>query len=1321
MNTKLIEIIDGANYTDTVLNDTDEKGKNETLTDNIQYGGRTDKKNIEPKEETPEDNIETIMKHEYSYPDPEDKNIQYKLYKKREYYYNKIPERPIIDDNTKYDVIEEYRTNTCGRQFALHKHQGLLSNFINPYTPYKGILIFHGLGTGKCIHKDMNVIINNKSQTIMNVWDTYQTNIHDIDTNSSYCIPSVGLFINSYDGNRIIKKQIITLYREKIESVMRVIVLDSGAKIITTTIHKLLTKQSGWTNQFNINDMIAYQDMDDIKYSTINKLYYINYSDYVYDLEIKDTHNYVAENILCHNTCVGVAIAEKFKEQVQKYNTKIYILVPGPILKENWKRHLVKCTGQTYKKMQDKYTYLTEAEKHKNERHAIAEAMQYYKIMSYKSFHKKVIGEKILDMKTNVDTKTKSIYRKNKDGEFERDVSGERIYNLNNTLIIVDEAHNLTDNSQGEALVKIINNSVNLKVVLMTGTPLKNLGSDIIDLINFLRPKDSPMERDKIFNSHKNHLMDFKPDGPEYLKKMLNGYISHVRGSDPLTFAKRIDKGVIPNGLLFTPIIRCYMSEFQKATYDEAIKEIDDSLDRTSSAVANIAFPGLSFDKKTIKGYYGREGINIIKEQLKVSRQALNKKIGEMLSDKTNTDWLYLTNGDIITGRIYKLQYLKTFSTKFYEALKEINTLFVGGKGAQTSFIYSNLVKVGIDVFHQILLQNGYLEYQEDITNYNIHPDTICYYCGKQNMHHISKKRSETSDTTDTESTTIDELQINKHKFYPATFITITGKANDEAMDMINEHKKMILDNVFNSTENKEGKYIKLVLGSRVMNEGVSMDNVGSVHILDVYFHLGKVDQVVGRAIRWCSHYKLMNNTNIWPHVNVYKYAISLSEDKDELSSEEILYKKAELKYLLINKIERIMKEVAIDCPLNIHGNIFNEEVKEYETCDIHGKIKCPAICNYTKCDYKCNDIKLNYEYYDPYRKIYNLVSKKDIDYSTFTNEFANHEIEYAKTIIKELYITSPVNTLKDILNYVKEAYEEKKNDSYDDFFVYRAIDSLIPITENDFNNFKDIIVDKNNTYGYLIYRDIYYIFQPINQTEYVPLYYRINNPNEIKNELSLSSYLKTTHKYVEHNNQNINLIDKKPEFNYDLDYYEERKEYDFVGVIDKNNDNVDVFKIREKIPKNKNKNRGSGIPTQQGTVCATSKTKKELINIASKIGITIPKNTQRHQICEKIQTVLLEKEKYNTEKMTYVRIPKNHPKYTFPYNLVDRVEYIINKIKINTNNNVETEIIQSTSKKNMPIYNIIIKNTPQIKEYEGFLTSIGATVSNKNLIITVE
>lgn len=1157
--------------------------------------------------------ITKLMKQDFSHPEPDDAELQLKLYGKREYYYHASQPRPDLND---YNDIKEYRDNICARNFSLHEHQALLANFINPNTPYKGAVLFHGLGSGK--------------------------------------------------------------------------------------------------------------------------------------------------------SCCAIAIAETFKEQISKYGTKIIVLCSGPILRENWKRELLKCTGETYLKYQDQSVYMDEVEKAKQEKNALIQALQYYRFMSYKSFYKHVIGEKITDRQG--DKKSKASYRKTDEGEFERDIAVDRIYNLNNTLIIVDEAHNLTGNSYGDALKYIIKNSSNLKVLLLSATPMKNLGSDIVELINFLRPINSQIEKDKVFTSVKGHQMEFKEGGQEYLKNMMRGYISHVRGADPLTFAKRYDKGVKPDGLLFTKVMRCFMMKFQRETYDKAILENEeDTLDRKSEAVANFVFPGLSSDRKELVGYYAGEGLGLVKNQIKVNGDLLNKKISQLLfgHDKEK-DLIYVTDdGRSITGKILRMPHLKYFSVKFYKALKRLNRLVYGQKGPSTAFVYSNLVKVGINLFHEILIQNGYLEFQEDSSNYQISPSTVCYFCGKTHSQHRngivednlesssassdSESRKSVIDGLDGSSTSSNykdqkvkwEKKIPPHVFRPATFVTITGKSSEESIEALPEDKMRVLNSSFNNLENRDGRYIKFVLGSRVMNEGVSMRNVGEVHILDAYFNFGRVDQVVGRAIRNCSHYKVMSVDNPFPVVNVYKYAVALDKG---LSTEEELYQKAELKYMLIKKIERLMKEIAIDCPLNINSNMFKEEIEQYKNCgDNNSKDPCPVICDYTKCNYICDDAKLNAQYYDPTRGIYKKIEKDKLDYSTFTHGLARNEIEYAKDKIKEMYITGYMYTLENILAYVKDTYSDDKRELFDEFFAYKALDELIPISENDFNNYKDTIIDKHNRPGYLIFINIHYIFQPFDEPETVPLYYRTTITKHVSQQLSLYNYLKTNPIYQQFkkskgkrkNDQDKEIKDDAPFYDFEgtKDYYEARDENFYVGIIErevsrrknKSLDEVqDVFKIREKRAKILEKRRAKGLSSYTGSVCVSSKSKRYLEKLMAKIGAK-PKGKTRSDICESIQDQLYMLEKYSTgaEKVTYLIIPTNNRKYPFPLNLVDRAESRTEQIKKEIGSKIEItkKQIKKTSglEKGMPSYELRIKNDDKLKDHQEFLKKIGFTIEGKEMVLLLD
>ena len=1303
---------------------------------------------------TSDEYLEDLIKKDYTYPSPSDSELQKKIYRKREFYYHKLPERPKMKN---YSDIREFRDNVCGRKFALHEHQSFLSNFINPDTPYKGILIFHGTGTGKCILPEAKVCINNELIEAEKIWDLYKTDDIITDKDNGYwCNSSKDIYVKSLDEEtkKIINNvRVNRLYRQYVIEYIKHVKLSDNKQIKLTGIHKLLT-ETGWTNKFQVGNYVCCpNDKNDIYYSKIVDIRYEYYHGYVYDFEIEPYHNYVAEGIICHNTCASITIAEKFKSMVQKYGTKIYVLVSGPLIKDNWRNELLKCTGETYLKYQDKTLYIDEVEKSKAKKNAYNLALQYYRFMSYRSFYKKVLGEKIVDRRMTPSNKTKVSYRKTDKGEFERDIAVDRIYNLNNSIIIIDEAHNLTGNAYGEALLKVIKASKNLRVVLLTATPMKNRADDIVELVNFLRPPDNPIQRDKIFTSQKNHEMEFKEGGEKYLAKMTQGYISYLRGADPLTFAKREEKGEIPDELIFTKIIKCKMLPFQRKIYDEAIREKDDTLDRRSEAVANFAFPGLSDDKKSIIGYYGKDGILEIRNQLKSHYENLNKKIGtDILKDanlESESDLIYLSeNNKTISGKILKHKYLKYFSIKFYTALKKLNRLVWGRKGPRIAFVYSNLVKVGIEIFEEILLQNGYLEYQENAINYSIKPNTVCYFCGKTFKEHqsgklyIEKKRK----SGDDESSTEYELQVGEipeHKFHPATYISVTGKSAEESAEVIPEDKRKMLDNVFNNIDNKEGKYIKLVLGSKVMNEGISLANVSEVHILDVYFNLGKVDQVIGRAIRICSHYSLINDNNRYPKVKVYKYAVTLEKG---LSSEEELYKKAELKYLLIKQVERIIKRSAIDCPLNRHGNLFDEEMKEFEKCGDKGEVPCPAICDYMRCEFQCIDKTLNNKYYDPERKLYRKIARKDLDVSTFTHGLARDEIEITKKKIKELYKTKYAYTLENILAYVKNTYSDEKRDLFDEFFVYKALDELIPLTENDFNNFKDTILDKFNRPGYLIHVNKYYIFQPFDQNNDVPMYYRTTYNKPLVNKLTLRNYLKNSKLYLEYKGskskkqtvtdgilkETTNVYD----FDTTLEYYDNRDEFKYVGIIDKEasrrktkhpDEMKDVFKIREMRDKILEKKRGTGIPSLKGAVCSTSKSKEYLEQIASEIKANMDNTETRTGICDSIRNKLLELEKYSTgkNKITYIMIPANHAIYKFPYNLEDRIDFIKQKISDTIKVKIDLKVNKLTHKsgefKGKPYYEITVNNTDKLNEFKSVFEKLNAKLEKGHWIILVE
>lgn len=1228
------------------------------------------------------------MNNIIEYPTVEDTNLQYKLYKKRELYSHKTKEKPEL--NT-YNEIKNYRDEICKKHMP-HQHQNLIANIINPDTPYKGLLCFHGTGTGKCVHP--NTLINNLNMTIEQIWENYKTTTGN-KNNEEWTTPSTPVIVNSFYDNKIITTIVKRLYREFISNFMEIITLENNLSIQKTTIHKLLSN-NGWTNKLKVGDEICYTDNNNtIKMCKIKYIKIVEYKGYVYDLEVDYHHNFVANNIICHNTCLALTTALKFIQQVRKYNTRIYILVPGGLQKKNWRDEMIKCYGDKIYNSSNDYL-LTKEQIERNKTEALNTVLQDFRIMGFKSFTKKVLGTRVIDTIIKDNKVTKNV-RKTDEGEDEYDIPIDKIYNLNNTLLIVDEAHNITDNTTGQALQDVIKNSVNLKILLLTATPMKNLADQIIELINFLRPPEYPMIRENIFSGEISR-MTLKENGIEYFTKMIKGYVSHIRGADPMLYALRNERGKIPNGLLFTKVTTCIMDKFQLDTYNKSIHEIDDALERSSEAISNFVFPGLSENNKTIVGYHNVEGLNTVINQLKSNSNELNKKLMEFLNIKKelNDDLIGLTqNKKSINGMIFDRLYLKTFSCKFYKILMKLDKLYYGKKGNKTIFIYSNLVQVGIDLLETLLLYNGYLEFQ-DSQNYNISPSTICYFCGLSYSSHKNKEKLK---------------DIPEHIFAPSTFIKITGKQSEE--EELPEEKINTLNEYFNKTGNRNGKYIKVILGSRVMNEGISLKNVGEIHIVDVYYNLNRLDQVIGRGIRWCSHYDIMSEETPFPKVDIYKYCITLKPASNELSSEEILYQKAERKYLLIKRLERVMKENSIDCPLNYNNNVFKKEVKENEKCQpikIDTKEKenlCPSICDYEKCDFKCNDDLLNNKYYDPDRVLYKNLSKNELDYSTFTKGFARVEIDNAKKIVKELYLKGFVYELTDILSYVKKRYIDEKNDLFDEFFVFKALDELVPITENDFNNYGDKLVDKFGKLGYLIYVNKYYIFQSFSLiSEIVPMYYRTTFKETFSQHASLYNYIKHTYlKTVPTTQKQIKTAELigKSEYEFDMDYYNNRDEYVYIGIIDKD-EKEEVFRIRKKRDKILEKKRGTGIPTLKGAVCSIAKHKSFLLKLIKETKLKVETNKSKIDICSNIKEQLLKMEKYATgkNKMTYIMIPKNHPIYPFPYNLEDRVEYIIKTIKDKTTSKIKI----TTEKEKNKIKLVIDKNDG--KDNNKILLSLG-------------
>jgi hypothetical protein len=221
-----------------------------------------------------------------------------------------------------------------------------------------------------------------------------------------------------------------------------------------------------------------------------------------------------------------------------------------------------------------------------------------------------------------------------------------------------------------------------------------------------------------------------------------------------------------------------------------------------------------------------------------------------------------------------------------------------------------------------------------------------------------------------------------------------------------------------------------------------------------------------------------------------------------------------------------------------------------------------------------------------------------------------------------------------------------------------------------------------------------------------------------------------------------ITLVKQKNDYNFTdvFEYYDKKDEAEYVGIIDKpvarkktvSEELDDVFKIRQSRAKVLDKKRGTGIPSLKGAVCFSSKDKRFLLKIAKKIGlIDIPTDT-RINICEAIRLRLLYLEKYSTDKddnkKTWMIIPSNHPKYPFPLNLEDRIQYIKNGIqeKIPTNITIDIKekkngIFENVRDDKFIKYEIKIKSKPEWDMYKETFIKLGFILEDNIWSKTIE
>lgn len=129
------------------------------------------------------------------------------------------------------------------------------------------------------------------------------------------------------------------------------------------------------------------------------------------------------------------------------------------------------------------------------------------------------------------------------------------------------------------------------------------------------------------------------------------------------------------------------------------------------------------------------------------------------------------------------------------------------------------------------------------------------------------------------------------------------------------------IKSVFNNKNNIDGSQIKVVLGSPSIKEGVSLLRVQEVHIIEPYWNISRISQVIGRAIRFCSHKDVPYDKQL---VKVYIYLAVHPSIKTSI--DEHIMKMAMTKEKIKEEFELALKESAVDCELFKNANVYPGE-----------------------------------------------------------------------------------------------------------------------------------------------------------------------------------------------------------------------------------------------------------------------------------------------------------------------------------------------------------------------------------------------------------
>jgi superfamily II DNA or RNA helicase len=639
---------------------------------------------------------------------------------------------------------------------------------------------------------------------------------------------------------------------------------------------------------------------------------------------------------------------------------------------------------------------------------------------------------------------------------------------FNNSLIICDEIHNvynsLQKNNWGVALQIILDNNISTKAVFMSATPINNNPSEIVDLLNLLLPIKSRIDKKDFFDKK-----ILKPGAIDKLKKLSIGRVSYLIDKNPKFFPSREFTGKPIKGIKYLKFIRCPFNKKHHQAYIEAYDSDLQTLSQESKYVMDFVLPN---PKDPNVGLYKTGDLKTI----------------SMAEQKWKNDNNIDIADGVITGEFLQLDNLKNVSNKYFTMLENIISLIKNRQGK--IMVYHNYVNMsGVLFIREILLRNGIIdEYMGSAAN------TLCSICGSPRKNHESIEGKNEKDD---------------HTFKPVRFVI----AHSE-LDKSTTEKSI---DKYNQSSNSMGDEFMILLGSKIIKESYDLKAIRHMMIMYKPDNIPTLIQIMGRAVRKNSHITLPMDMH---QVFVSIYTSSLPDNG--LTYEEVKYKEKVADYEVIQSIEKIFHENALDAIIN-----YDTIKPGLETKDLGDLDFTPTLIQTNKN---------------------NTFTMSTLNLSTFNIFHAQNEINLVTYIIKRAFLeTSTVWKWEDLRMFVKSPSFDVEYDTslIDDCSVVISLSKLLwthgaeilnPYIEERNNNID--IIDK--------------LFDPMDKRIIMPdgnvtvisqvgLFYMLlpiknNNVNiqvdlPYRNNISHTSFNANITKYLKNAAVNFNYKDKRSNF----------------------------------------------------------------------------------------------------------------------------------------------------------------------------------------------